>query len=172
MKLSELIKKRYSARKYDPKKVEKEKLMEILEAGRVAPTAHNARPQRVLVLEKEESLEKLKKASKTFDAPLALIVCSDLDESWKRSFDGKSSSEVDASIITTHMMLQAQDLDLGSVWVASFDPKILREEFKIPNHLEPVSILIIGYPAGNAPSENRHDKVRKKLEETVFYENF
>lgn len=172
MKFSELIKKRYSVRKYDQKKVEKEKIMEILEAGRVAPTAHNSQPQRILVLEKEENLEKLKKSSKTFDAPLAFIVCSDLNEAWKRSYDGKSSSEVDASIITDHMMLQAQDLGLGSVWVASFEPKILREEFKIPENLEPVSILIVGYPVGKASEENRHDKTRKKLEETIFFENF
>ena len=79
---------------------------------------------------------------------------------------------MDASIITDHMMLQAQELGLGSVWVGSFDPVILKEEFKIPSHMEPVSILIIGYPDGNAPSENRHDKTRKRLEETVFYETF
>ena len=70
------------------------------------------------------------------------------------------------------MMLQAEELGLGSVWVCSFDTKILREEFKIPPHIEPVNILIIGYPAGNASSENRHDKTRKRIEETVFYETF
>ena len=134
----------------------------------MAPTAHNYQPQRLLVLEKEENLEKLKKASKTFDAPLAIIVCADYEEAWKRSYDGKNSADVDASIITDHMMLQAQELGLGSVWVGSFDPVILKEEFKIPSHMEPVSILIIGYPDGNAPSENRHDKTRKRLEETVF----
>ena len=172
MEFSELVKKRYSARKYKPKKVEREKLLKILEAGRVAPTANNSQPQRLLVLEKEESLEKLKKTSKTFDAPLAIIVCADHEETWKRSYDGKDSADIDASIITDHMMLQAEELGLGSVWVCSFDPEILRKEFKIPSHVEPVNILIIGYPEGNAPSENRHDKTRKRIEETVFYETF
>ena len=172
MEFSKLVKKRYSARKYEAKKVEKEKLLKILEAGRVAPTAHNYQPQRLLVLEKEENLEKLKKASKTFDAPLAIIVCADHEETWKRPHDKKDSADIDASIITDHMMLQAEELGLGSVWVCSFDPEILREEFKIPPHVEPVNILIIGYPEGNAPSGNRHDKTRKRLEKTVFYETF
>ena len=63
MDLLELLKKRYSVRKFEDKKVEKEKLDLILEAARVAPTACNFQPQRILVLDNEESLEKLKKCS-------------------------------------------------------------------------------------------------------------
>ena len=76
MDLLELLKKRYSVRKFDGRKVEKEKLDLILEAGRVAPTAVNFQPQRVLVIESEEALEKLKNCTPYhFSAPLALLIC-------------------------------------------------------------------------------------------------
>ena len=113
MDLLELLKKRYSVRKFEDKKVEKEKLDLILEAARVAPTACNFQPQRILVLDNEESLEKLKKCTPYhFHAPLALVVCYDKTTSWKRK-DGDDMGEVDAAIVTTQMMLETEN---SQVW--------------------------------------------------------
>ena len=70
-----MIQKRHSVRKYKPQKVEKEKLNKILEAARLAPTAANRQPQRLLILEKEESLNKLAQCSNIYGAPLAIVVC-------------------------------------------------------------------------------------------------
>ncbi len=167
MDFLEIMRKRYSVRKYTKQKVEKEKLEKLLEAARVAPTAANRQPQRLIVVESSTGLEKLKKAAKTFDAPLAIIVCANHDESWKRSYDRQDSAYVDASIVTDHLMLEATSLGLGSVWVMSFNPEVLRAEFNIPSHIEPVSILIIGDPdAENPDPENKN---RKPLDETVIY---
>ena len=78
MDLMELFKERHSVRKFSDKKVEKEKISAILEAGRVAPTAVNFQPQRIYVLESEDSLLKLKDCTKFhFDAPVAFLVCYD-----------------------------------------------------------------------------------------------
>lgn len=85
MDLLELLKKRYSVRKFDDRKVEKEKLDLILEAGRVAPTAVNFQPQRILVIESQEALENFKKCTPYhFNAPLALLICYDKSVSWKK----------------------------------------------------------------------------------------
>jgi nitroreductase len=170
MEFIDLVTKRFSARKYTSKKVETEKLQKILEAGRLAPTACNNQPIRLIVIESDEGLKKLQKASKTFDAPLAIIVCSNSDECWKRSYDRKSSGDIDASIVTDHLMLQATELGLGSVWVCSFDPKILRQEFNISENFEPVNLLIIGYSADEAP--NPRHFIRKNIDEIIIKESF
>ncbi len=170
MDFLETMRKRYSVRKYTSRKIEKEKLDKMLEAARVAPTAANRQPQRLIIVESATGLEKLKKAAKTFDAPLAIIVCANHDESWKRSYDRQDSAYVDASIVTDHLMLQATSLGLGSVWVMSFNPEILKTEFNIPSYIEPVSILIVGYPDAENPDPEK--KNRKPLSETVVHEGF
>ncbi|MGB9904238.1 MAG: nitroreductase family protein [Desulfotomaculales bacterium] len=172
MNFLELAKRRYSVRKYEARQVEEEKLMKILEAGRVAPTAVNYQPQRLIVVREKEGLEKLKKAANIYDAPLAIIVCADRNVAWKRPFDGKNTADIDASIVTDHMMLQATELGLGTVWICYFKPDVLRKEFNIPDHVEPVNILAVGYAAGEGPSPDRHASARKPLKETVFYETY
>ena len=78
MDLMNLLKERYSVRMFSDKPVEDDKLNQILEAGRVAPTAVNFQPQRILVLKSKDALDKLKNCTRYhFDAPVALIVCYD-----------------------------------------------------------------------------------------------
>lgn len=173
MEFLSLAKKRYSVRAYTGQKVEKEKLALILQAAQAAPTGANRQPQRLIVVQSAEGLAKISKAANVYGAPIAIIVCSDTSTVWTRPFDGKQLTDVDASIVTDHMMLQAADLGLGSVWVCYFKPDILREEFCIPSNLEPVNILAIGYAdTCREPVQppERHSKMRKPLNETVFYE--
>lgn len=172
MDFLELAKKRYSVRSYKSQPVEKEKLNLILEAAHVAPTGGNRQPQHLLVVQSEDGLAKLGKAAKTFGAPLAILVCADREQAWKRPYDGKTLEEIDASIVTDHMMLEAADLGLGSVWICYFEPDILRREFNIPENLVPVNLLVIGYADDQAKSPNRHDRDRKPLVETVSHESF
>ncbi len=172
MNFLELAKTRYSVRSYTKQKVEDDKTALILEAGRVAPTAANQQPQRLLVIKSKEGLKKLAKAADVYDPPLAVIVCADRGAAWIRSYDLKSSSDIDASIVTDHMMLQATELGLGSLWICKFDPEILRKEFNIPDHLEPVNILVVGYSGGDAKPPDRHAAERRPLEEIVWYESF
>lgn len=165
-----LARRRYSVRSYTGQKVEPEKLALILEAAHVAPTGGNRQPQRLIVVQSEDGLAKLGKAAALYRAPLAILVCSDSDQAWTRPFDQKKLTEIDASIITDHMMLQATDLGLGSVWICKFDPDIVRSEFALPDNLVPVNILAIGYPAADSVPAPRHTE-RKPLSETVFYES-
>ena len=119
MNLIELMKERYSVRIFDKKNVEDEKINMILEAARLAPTACNFQPQKILVIKSKESLQKMKLCTPyTFDAPLIMLICFDKNISWKRKIDNVDMGGVDASIVATHMMLEISNLGLGSTWVA------------------------------------------------------
>ncbi len=172
MDFLELAKKRYSVRSYQTKQVEEDKLKKILEAGRVAPTGANRQPHRLIVVCEAQGLGKLKKAANVYGAPLAVIVCADHDTSWKRSFDRKDVADIDASIVTTHMMLEAAELELGTIWICHFNPEVLKKEFNIPGNIEPINILGIGYASGAAQSPDRHDSLRMPLEDFVYYESY
>ena len=164
-----MAKARYSVRKYKDTPVEAEKLQKILEAGRIAPTATNAQPQKVLVLQSKEALEKAKDAARFYDAPVLLVVCADKETAWKRKYDGMNSYQIDASIVTDHMMLQAAALGLDTLWICMFNPDAVREEFGLPDEVEPVNILLVGYGDGEPASPDRHDTTRKPLEQTVCF---
>jgi nitroreductase len=172
MEFIELAAQRYSVRKFSSKIVEKEKLDLILKAGQLSPTACNNQPQRVLVIESEGALAKLKECTTYhFNAPLAFLICYDKTVSWNRPFDNDDSGDVDASIVTTHMMLQAAELGLGTTWVGKFDPVLVRNTFSIPDNYIPVAILPTGYPAEDATPSANHSK-RCPVEQTVFYNQF
>ena len=170
MDFMELAKRRCSVRAYEDRKVEPEKLERILEAARIAPTAKNLQPVKLLAVQSGEGLEKVGKAANIYGAPLAIIVCADHQRAWTRPFDSKRSTDIDASILTDHMMLEATELGLGSVWICFFRPDVLREEFSLPEHLEPVNILAVGYASGAPASPDRHDKTRVPMEKLVSYE--
>ncbi len=175
MNFLELAKERYSVRKFDSREVEAEKIELILEAGRIAPTAENFQPQRILVLNSKESLDKLKDCSHChYNAPLAMIICYDNRVSSKRSgygYEAKDMGEQDASIVTTQMMLEITNLGLGSTWVAYFNEAAVRTAFSIPEYVVPVALLTIGYPSEKSKPSPLHFK-RLDRNETVFYNKF
>ena len=124
------------------------------------------------MLNTDESIEKLKGCTKChFNAPCALLVCHNREESWKRVYDGALSSPVDAAIVTTYLMLAAQNEGVGSCWVMHFDPNAMRETFNIPENFEPTALLVMGYPSDDAKPFDLHYKSRP-ITDTVFYDEF
>lgn len=170
MDFLELAKERYSVRCYSRRKVEREKLRLILEAARMAPTAANYQPVHLIVVQKEEGIAKINKAANIYGASLAVIVCADEEKSWERPYDKKRSGEIDASIVTDHMMLEATQLGLGSVWICCFKPDIIKREFKLPRNLEPVNILVVGYKDDGDLVGEPYDKYRMRISQMVSYE--
>lgn len=167
MDLMNLLKERYSVRMFSDKPVEDDKLNQILEAGRLAPTAVNFQPQRILALKSDDALAKLKNCTRYhFDAPAALIVCYDNTVSWKRGYDNHDMGEVDAAIVTTQMVLEIANLGLGTTWVGHFDPAAVVREFELTENIIPVAILPIGYPSESAEPNPRHFE-RLDLNNTV-----
>ena len=88
-----------------------------------------------------------------------------------RPFDKKQTGDIDTSILTDHMMLQATELGLGSVWICYFKPDVIRREFGLPENLEPVNILAVGYSDEEAADPERHKDMRIPISQLVSYEN-
>lgn len=169
MDFIELAENRFSVREFSDRKVERDVIEKILRAGQVAPTACNLQPQRILVLESEDALEKLRKCTKChFHAPLAMLVCFDKGECWKRKYDGKSSGDIDASIVCTHMMLEAAQLGVGSTWVMYYIPEAVKVEFGLPNELESTALLVMGYPEEGVKPNPLHFDI-KPIGDTVRF---
>ena len=171
MSFVELVKARYSVRKFSDKAIEPEKLQQILEAGRKAPTAKNLHPEKIYVLRSEEAMEKARALTRcVYGAPTVLLVCYDEDRAWHSdSRVGYVSGEMDASIVTTHMMLQAAELGIGSCWVGLFNDKEVSAAFNLPANIKPVALMPIGYAAEDcAPREGMHLSPRPE-EETIAY---
>ncbi len=172
MEYSKLISNRYSVRKFENKHLTQAEIDEILAAGHIAPTGCNIQPQRILVLNTDESVEKLKSCTKChFDAPCAFLVCFDKTECWQRKYDDALSGPIDASIVATHMMLKIHDIGLGCTWVMHFDPEKMRKSFNIPENIEPVALLVAGHPAEDAAPIQMHFDQRD-IAEVVTYESF
>ena len=163
---------RYSVRKFKDIPVETEIINKILKAGHLAPTGCNYQPQKILVINTKEALEKLKGCTKChFNAPLAMLICYDKNECWERKYDGALSGQTDASIVTTHMMLQAHELGVGSCWIMHFNPFAMRETFNIPENYEMAALLVMGYPSEDSEPIQMHSTFRPE-DEIVFHESF
>lgn len=172
MKFLDLAKLRCTTRSFTEQLIEKEKLDYILEAGRVAPTACNKQPQRIIVVQKPDNIKKVQKAYKTFGSQCVMIICRDTRDALIRPFDKKCSGDLDIGIITDHMMLAAREMGIGSVVVGLFDPRIIKKEFVIPDYIEPTALLILGYPKNGFLDGNRHITERKALSETTMIEEY
>ena len=172
MEFEKLIAERFSVRSFKDEHLPKEVVDKILLAGHVAPTGCNNQPQRILVLNTDSAIEKLRNCTKChFNAPTAMLVCHNSGESWKRIYDGALSSPVDAVIVTTYMMLAAQQEGIGTCWVMHFNPTAMKEAFNIPEGIEPVALLVMGYPADDSKPIEMHYKSRP-IDEVVFYDSF
>ena len=172
MEFEKLIEQRYSVRNFKPDHLPQDVVDKIISAGHKAPTGCNYQPQRILVLNTDESVQKLKQCTKChFDAPCAMLVCHNKDESWTRKYDGALSSPVDAVIVSTHMMLSAHDNGVGCCWVMHFDPFAMKTTFNLPDNVEPVALLVMGYPSDESKPLGLHFESRP-VEDVVFYDKF
>lgn len=170
MKFMELAKERYSVRNYSDRPVEQEKLEQVLEAGRLAPTAKNQQPQRIYVLQSAEALAKLGKLTHcAYGAKTVLLFTYNQDEDWKNPLEeGVHSGIEDVSIVATHIMLQAIELGLSTTWCNYFANSQLEKEFHLPENERSVLIMPIGYKAETAKPAPSHTE-SKEMTELVKY---
>lgn len=172
-----LVHERRSLRRYMDKPVEREKILTCLEAARLAPSAENVQPWRFLVLDQPQRKNEF--AQRVFSgiyrasrfagkAPVLIMILARLDVIANRI--GKQVQNVhfyliDVGIAGEHIVLQAQELGLGTCWVGWFHKKKARRFLKIPRKYKIVSLLSMGYPA-KKPSKN---KKRKNLDQVVWF---
>ena len=168
MDFLDLSKKRYSVLHYQKECIPDNIIRKILEAGMSAPTACNFQPQRIKLINTDDGRARLNRiVPSKYYVPAAFLVCYDKTTCWKRKIDGRTSGEIDASIVTTHMMMEATDLGLGSIWVMYWDPNKMRDEFEIPEQYEPVALLIVGY-ADKTIAPHKEHFVRKGIDDVLF----
>jgi nitroreductase len=169
MDVLETIAARYSVRAYRDEPVAEEMLQKVLEAARLAPTAANRQPFRLLVLHtrgREAEIARIYQRPWFTQAPLVLGMVAVPSEAWKR-MDGKLYDEVDATIAMDHLILAAASLGLGTCWVAAFDPAAAREVLGLPSDVEPIAFTPLGYPA-----DQPRTKSRRPLTDLVKYERW
>jgi nitroreductase len=164
MDFGKLILARYSVRAYKADPVEEDKLDRILEAARLAPTAANRQPFRILVIPtsgRQVELARIYPRPWFAQAPLLIAACGVPAENWVRR-DGKNYNDVDVTIAMDHLILAAANEGLGTCWVAAFDPDAAREVLKLEPGLEPVAFTPLGYAA-----DSPRPKQRKALGELI-----
>ncbi len=171
MNFQQLVAARRSVRAYRPDPVPEPLLHEVLEAVRLAPSACNRQPFRVVVIRtrgREAELLRIYPKDWFVQAPLVLAVCAVAGEAWTRSrYDGWSAAETDATIATDHLLLAAADLGLGTCWIAAFDPAAAREVLGLPEGVVPVAFTPLGWPA-----DTPGPKERRPLESLVHQERW
>ncbi|MFY9153004.1 MAG: nitroreductase family protein [Prolixibacteraceae bacterium] len=170
MEFDDVIYKRFSVRSFTEQKIERETILEILNAARLAPSAVNFQPWHFIVVSEPDNLAELQEVySRAWfrEAPLCIVACADHSRSWKRRPDGKDFADVDAAIAIDHLVLKATELGLGTCWVCNFDVEMTRMKLQLPDHIEPIALIPIGYSNSISP-----EKIRKPLSEIVHWEKF
>ena len=170
MEFSELVRKRYSVRAYKPDPVEQDKLEQVLEAARLAPTAANLQPFQLIVIrtaEREAELRRIYHREWFTRAPLVLCACAVPAQGWVRGSDGKAYSDVDVAIVMDHLVLAATSLGLGTCWIAAFNPAAARDVLGLPDGVEPIIFTPLGYPA-----DQPGPKERKSISNLVRYDRW
>ena len=169
MEFTEVVKKRYSCKKFDGRKVEKEKLNDILEAGRLAPTAKNLQEQKIYVVESEDGLAKIDSVTPCrYGASTVLVVAYDKNNVFVYPGEKRDSGVEDASIVATHMILAAANVGVDSCWINFFDPAKLAKALNLPDNEEVLMVMNLGYAAPDTKPLDSH-KNRKAMEEIVRY---
>ncbi len=168
MEVFEAIKKRYSCRSYQDKPIKEEKLNQLLEAARLAPSAHNAQERKLIVVKDQAKREQLgKAASQPFIAQAPIIIAAVALNPDDVMSSGTLTYPVDLAIAVDHITLAATELGLATCWIGAFDQEEAKRILNIPKNLRVVALLPLGYPADRIGL-----KSRKKLDQIVSLEEF
>lgn len=169
MEFTEVIKDRYSCKKFDGRAVDAAQLEAILEAGRLAPTAKNLQEQRIYVMQSAEALAKVDAITPCrYGAATVLVVAFDKTNTFTYPGEKYSSGMEDAAIVATHMLLAAKNAGVNSCWINRFDPDEAAKILGLPENEQVLMLLDLGYAApGGVPLPNHES--RKPLSDTVVY---
>lgn len=169
MEFNEVIKNRFSCKKFSDRPLEKEVLERILEAGRLAPTAKNLQEQHIYVAQSKEALSKIDAATPCrYNAGTVLVVAFDKNNVFTYPGEKRDSGIEDAAIVATHLTLAAYNEGVDGCWLNFFDPDKLAESLSLPENEEILMLLDLGYAADGGEALPNHFS-RKPLSETVSY---
>ncbi|MDO5725912.1 MAG: nitroreductase family protein [Tissierellia bacterium] len=165
MNFKQFAKERYSCRKLSDKKIETQKIEEIIETAILSPTAVNYQPYKIFSIESDRAKENLKKTTNyIFGADTFLVVGYDPKLAWVREYDERNFGIVDASIVATHIMFAIKEQGLETTWVGYFDAPLLKKLCPEMKDYELIAIFPIGYPKADAKPSKKHDIRKTKAE--------
>ncbi len=157
MDVIEAIRRRRSIRSYQDRPVEEEKLLAVLEAGRLAPSASNRQEWRYIVVRDPGMRARLADAasSQKFvgQAPVVLVACAKTD-GYKMPC-GEPCYPIDVAISLDHITLKAAEEGLGTCWIGAFDQPAVKKLLGIPEEIRVVQLMPLGYPAGEPAARSR-----------------
>ena len=168
MSFLDLVNKRYSVRSYEERQIEKEKMDYIMECVRLAPSAVNFQPWKFYIVTDREKLDAIKSTNKREwiqSAPCIIVACANHDESWHRRSDNKDHADIDLAIAVEHLCLAAAEQGLGTCWVCNFDASLCRQLMTLPENMEPIALIPVGYTSDTEVPE----KKRKEMCEICTY---
>jgi nitroreductase len=169
MEVLTALRKRRSIRSYLKTPIEEEKLNKVLEAARISPTAKNRQEWKFIVVKSEDIKQKLLPAVKgrrfVVEAPVIIVACA--TESSFIMPCGQPAYTVDLSIAMSYMILEAQELGLGTCWLGGFFEDQVKEILEIPESVRVVAMTPLGYPG-----EKTFSRPRKSMEEIVCYDKY
>ena len=171
MEVFEAIQKRHSVRSYLPSEVPNEKLMKILEAARLAPSAGNVQPWYFIVVTEKPIREKLAKgryAKFLVESPIVIVGCGDKGAS-------PNWHVVDTAIAMENMVLTATSEGLATCWIGSFNGDQVRKLLGIPERFRVIALLALGYRRETMDLSRRvlhFFRRKKKLEKIASLEKF
>lgn len=169
MDFTEVIKNRYSCKKFSDKQISEEQLRAILESGRVAPTAKNLQEQHIYVAQSAEMLAKIDEFTPCrYGAPTVLVVAFDKNNVYTYPGSQRQSGIEDAAIVATHLMLAATNEGVDSCWLNCVHIDELHTALGLPANEEILMLLDLGFAAEDAHPLPNHFS-RKPLDETVSY---
>jgi nitroreductase len=177
MAVMELIQQRKSVRKYQERPVEREKVVQCIEAARLAPSAENVQPWRFIVLDDPELKKRFcrevcsgiyRPSLFIQNAPVVVVILAHLDfiaNVLGKSIQGTNYYLLDIGIAGEHLVLQAQEFGIGTCWIGWFNAKKAKRFLNIPPLLKVVSLMAMGYPAEGG-TKNKPDH---QLEKVLFF---
>jgi len=168
MNVAEAIKNRYSCRSYKDDSVAEEKLKRVLEAARLAPSAHNEQECKfVVVRDDNKRREVAEAAGQGFIAEAPVIIAAVALEPEHIMRSGNPAYAIDLAIAVDHMTLQATEEGLGTCWIGAFSQEEVKKVLEVPEEYKVVALMPLGFPA-----EKGRPKSRKSLDEIISYDKF
>ncbi|MDD5064429.1 MAG: nitroreductase family protein [Phycisphaerae bacterium] len=168
MAVLEVIRKRYSCRAYLDKPIEKEKLEQLFEAARLAPSAKNLQDWRFVVVSEKDKKQQVAASTNHPEvfgkAGVMIAACSNSNYVMKC---GQAVSPIDVAIAMEHISLQATQLQLATCWIGSFEPETVRKALGIPQDIAVIELMAVGYPADQAKTPSR-----EPIENIVCYDKW
>ncbi len=169
MDFEEICKERYSTRDFSNTKADEKALGRILEMIRLAPTALNHQPYRILVANSDEGIKKLEKSKAVlYNAKTVLIICSDRANVWANRYSGETDVLIDTGIVVATALYAAKECGLDSCCVCNFDPEELKKEFGLPENLTADALVLLGYKSIECNPSERHFSRRTTEEFTEW----